>query len=279
MDKIRKQHLDGVNQWQLEQKLQDLEEEASEHKQTLAPTYAEILLKHSTYNKPHQDRLFFEHLYNTLIDILDEAFAKLQKRKQIEEEIGTLFRTQHFNVYERRNQPPRSVDTLSVKELYSIKNETLNRALNAKLLSSLYEKPPSLEVQRASLTHSPLIESFLSSPMVARSKNRGKETKAKNACLQQINSPSPTRDLKDMAPSLKVSKASSSKEGSIGLQRVGSVVLDSGGIPHDDNLNTLDDLKRTVQATLYTEISPLISAHRLANSRFPRQATTSAGEG
>ena len=92
-------------------------------------------------------RLFFEHLYNTLIDILDEAFSKLQKRKQIEEEMGTLFRTQHFNVYERRNQPPRSVDTLSVKELYSIKNETLNRALNAKLLSSLYEKPPSLEVQ------------------------------------------------------------------------------------------------------------------------------------
>lgn len=41
----------------------------------------------------------------------------------------------------------RSVDTLSVKELYSLKHETTNRALNAKMLSSLYEKPPTLGVQ------------------------------------------------------------------------------------------------------------------------------------
>lgn len=58
-----------------------------------------------------------------------------------------MFRSRHFNLYHRRNQPLRSVDTLSVKELYAIKHETLNRVLNAKLLASLYEKPKMLEVQ------------------------------------------------------------------------------------------------------------------------------------
>lgn len=101
----------------------------------------------TAYNVYVLFRLFFEHLYNTLIDVLHEAFIKLQKRREIEEEIGLLFRSRHFNLYARTNSPARSVDTLSVKELYSIKNETLNRALNAKLLSSLYEKPKALEVQ------------------------------------------------------------------------------------------------------------------------------------
>ncbi len=39
------------------------------------------------------------------------------------------------------------MDTLGVKELYSLKHETGNRALNAKMLSSLYAKPTSLAVQ------------------------------------------------------------------------------------------------------------------------------------
>ncbi len=64
----------------------------------------------------------------------------------------------------------RSVDTLGVKELYSLKHETTNRALNAKMLSSLYAKPPSLSVQVASVTNSPLISQYISSPIVARAK-------------------------------------------------------------------------------------------------------------
>ncbi len=52
---------------------------------------------------------------------------------------------------------PRSVDTLSVKELYALKSETENRALNARMLASLFEKPPSLAVTVASVTNSPLI--------------------------------------------------------------------------------------------------------------------------
>jgi hypothetical protein len=55
------------------------------------------------------------------------------------------------------NQHCRSVDTLSVKELYALKSETTNRALNARMLSSLFEKPPTLPVTVASVTNSPLI--------------------------------------------------------------------------------------------------------------------------
>lgn len=57
-------------------------------------------------------------------------------------------------MYKRKNQPSRSVDSLTVKELYSVKNETTNRALNSKLLSSLFEKPEVLGVQVASVTNS-----------------------------------------------------------------------------------------------------------------------------
>ncbi len=65
--------------------------------------------------------------------------------------------------------PGRSVDTLSVKELYALKNETHNRALNARMLASLFEKPQTLGVTVASVTHSPLVTQYVMSPVVARS--------------------------------------------------------------------------------------------------------------
>jgi hypothetical protein len=71
----------------------------------------------------------------------------------------------------------RSVDALTVKELYTVKNETTNRALNSKLLSSLYEKPEVLGVTVASVTNSPLITQFLTSPIVARSMLKDPETR------------------------------------------------------------------------------------------------------
>lgn len=69
--------------------------------------------------------------------------------------------------------------------------------------------------------------------------------------------------------------SSSSRQGStgsMGMPRFGSVVLDSGGIPHDDNLNTLNELKRTVQASLYTELAPMITPRRLPPSRMQDSA-------
>lgn len=108
-------------------------------------------------------------MYETLTDILEEAFVKLTLGTEIEEELGLLFRSRHFNLAKRQNKPLRSVDTLSVKELYSLKHETSNRALNAKMLTSLYEKPETLGVTVASVTNSPLIKQFITSPIVARS--------------------------------------------------------------------------------------------------------------
>ena len=73
----------------------------------------------------------------------------------------------------------RSVDSLTVKELYTVKNETTNRALNAKLLGSLYEKPETLGVTVASVTNSPLITQFITSPIVARSMMKDPEMRKK----------------------------------------------------------------------------------------------------
>ena len=71
----------------------------------------------------------------------------------------------------------RSVDALTVKELYTIKNDSSNRALNSKLLSSLYEKPEALGVTVASVTNSPLITQFITSPIVARSMLKDPDTR------------------------------------------------------------------------------------------------------
>jgi hypothetical protein len=45
------------------------------------------------------------------------------------------------------NGPQRSVDSLTVTQIWSLKNETDNRSLHAKLISGLYEKPAALGVQ------------------------------------------------------------------------------------------------------------------------------------
>lgn len=52
----------------------------------------------------------------------------------------------HFNVDARRHGPQRSIDTLTVLQVFEVKHQTSNRALNA-LISSLAEKAPSLRVQ------------------------------------------------------------------------------------------------------------------------------------
>ncbi|MEW5298816.1 MAG: hypothetical protein WDW36_001899 [Sanguina aurantia] len=107
MDKARKMHFDSYNPHQIAARLHDLEQDMEVHRMELSPTYSEIILKHSTYEKPQQDQMFFEALYSTLIDVVDEAFCKLSRREEVEAEIGALFRTRHFNINQRKNQPAR----------------------------------------------------------------------------------------------------------------------------------------------------------------------------
>lgn len=61
--------------------------------------------------------------------------------------ISCVTRGKHFNVAARVHGPQRSVDSMTVMQLWEVKNEAGNRALHSQLISSLFEKPPSLSVQ------------------------------------------------------------------------------------------------------------------------------------
>jgi hypothetical protein len=56
-------------------------------------------------------------------------------------------RGKHFNLAARTHGPTRSVDTLTVSQIWSLKNDSGNRSLHAKLIASLAEKPSQLAVQ------------------------------------------------------------------------------------------------------------------------------------
>ena len=127
-----------------------------------------MIMRFSTYQHVNRDRLFFEGLYIVVINLCDDAFAVLRKRSAIETALGHLFRGRHFNLYARLTRPPRSVDTLTVRELHAIKHETPNRALNAKLLSALHARPPALATGAAAVNNSPLVSGFISSVITAR---------------------------------------------------------------------------------------------------------------
>jgi hypothetical protein len=126
-------------------------------------------MEFSSYKHVNRDRLFFEGFYIIVINICDDAMRQFGRRPDIERALGHIFRGRHFNLYARLNQPLRSVNTLSIKELYAVKHETSNRALNAKLLSALNARPPVIHVSAAAVAHSPLVADFITSVVTARS--------------------------------------------------------------------------------------------------------------
>ena len=62
-------------------------------------------------------------------------------------QVGELFRTSAFNLHARKNGPPRSLDTLTLKELFAMKAGIENRSLSAKMLAQLYEPQEGVHVQ------------------------------------------------------------------------------------------------------------------------------------
>lgn len=247
------------------------EEDIQSLKLQISPIYSGIILMHSTYEKPQQDRMFFESLYESLIGVADEAFLRLGKRAEIEREIGMLFRSKHFNLYNRKNAPSRSVDSLTVKELYSVKNETTNRALNAKLLSSLFEKPETLGVQIASVTNTPLVTQFVSSPIVARSMM--KDPEARKTILKKSLDSANGKEKKSIAnvfkagamlrgidPSKLRDKVKTMQMGSEAKKGLGietdrkatknllhqRMAPESAGLPVDDAFNQLANIKKVI---------------------------------
>lgn len=92
-------------------------------------------------------RTFFENMYAALIACVADAVGPNFPRTDIENDMGTIFRSRHFNMYERMNAPHRPVNTLSVTELHALKVDTAHRALHAKLLSRLNERPVNISMQ------------------------------------------------------------------------------------------------------------------------------------
>lgn len=74
-------------------------------------------------------------------------FYKLGKDAEIEMEVGRLFRGTAFNLTTRKHGKVRSVDTLTLQQLYELKQEAQNTSLNAKLLTELYKKRPNLDTK------------------------------------------------------------------------------------------------------------------------------------
>lgn len=83
-------------------------------------------------------------------------------------QVGDLFRTRAFNFHARKAAPPRSLDTLTLRELYALKTETSNRALSAKMLADIYKRLESIHVQSTCHINTPLITQCLQSPIVSR---------------------------------------------------------------------------------------------------------------
>ena len=55
-----------------------------------------------------------------------------------------------------------------MKELYAVRHETPNRALNAKLLAALAARPAPLRTSAAAVNNSPLVSDFITSVITAR---------------------------------------------------------------------------------------------------------------
>ena len=143
-------------------------------------------MDHSSYQHANRDRLFFEGVYIMTINLCDDAFAALARRATIETHLGHLFRGRHFNLYARLNRAPRSVDTLALKELYAIKHETSNRALNAKLLASLNERPKNLNMNAASVNHSPFVADSVTSVITARALMKDPEMRREKSAPSRL---------------------------------------------------------------------------------------------
>uniref|UniRef100_A0A383W4U4 Uncharacterized protein n=1 Tax=Tetradesmus obliquus TaxID=3088 RepID=A0A383W4U4_TETOB len=190
MERSRQQHLEGYNPYLVAARLKELEDEAASQRMALSQPYCEVIMKHSSYKKPQKDRRFFEALYSSMAAVLDEAFERVGKQQAIHQELDRLFRGRHFNIAARVNRPQRSVDSLTVTQIWSLKNETDNRSLHAKLISGLYEKPAALGVQVASQSNTPLVSQAVSSPMVARGLLADKAERDALAAAQSSRAPS-----------------------------------------------------------------------------------------
>ena len=99
------------------------EEEARAKLKDIAGIYAAILVKYTNYANTQQERQFFETLY----DFSARVLFTINDRKKwhaIENELGRIFRSDHFNLSTRKNEQSPS-KLLRFKELYELKQQGL----------------------------------------------------------------------------------------------------------------------------------------------------------
>jgi len=99
----------------------ELEQAARGRLREVAALYAAILVQHSNYANTQQDRQFFETLY----DFSARVLFTINDRKRwhaIENELGRIFRSEHFNLSLRKNEQTAS-KPLRYKELFALKQD------------------------------------------------------------------------------------------------------------------------------------------------------------
>ena len=122
----------------------------------MAAIYAAILVKHTNYSNTQQERAFFETLY----DFSARVLFTINDRKRwhaIENELGRIFRSEHFNLSIRKNET-QVVKPMKSKELYE-----------AKLREDPMARPPATMKPRSSIhaamaMRSPVISSIFPTP-------------------------------------------------------------------------------------------------------------------
>ncbi|KAL3155396.1 hypothetical protein ABBQ38_010953 [Trebouxia sp. C0009 RCD-2024] len=242
-DKAQRQHLDNLRLEATEERQRELEKGAHQALHALAPIYSLVILQHSTYKQTHQDQLFFEAVYSALAGVIHEALGSFKSRQDIDVEVGNLFRTRAFNFHARKAAPPRSLDTLTLRELYALKTETSNRALSAKMLADIYKRLESIHVQSTCRINTPLITQCLQSPIVSR-----------NAQLAKHHSPAASmagtakpadKFAGTMGGSVSVKSSMKDKGSGVGGGALSAtpVWVDANGMATDDSTLQLDTLR------------------------------------
>ena len=92
-------------------------------------------------------RCFFEAFYEALTAVVCLLFERLERTREIEIEIGRIFRGSDFNLNETKHKLPRSINTLSLKQLHEIKHAPSSAAIDAKALTEIYKKRPHLNTK------------------------------------------------------------------------------------------------------------------------------------
>jgi len=128
------------------------DEKARRKLRELAAIYATILVQHTNYSNTQQERQFFETLY----DFSARVLFTINDRKRwhtIENELGRIFRSEHFNLSTRKNEQ-HVAKPVRCKEMYEMKQQD----------DPLVRKEPLKSIHTAMHLRSPVISTLFPTP-------------------------------------------------------------------------------------------------------------------